>query len=531
MSKQAQVGAFAILALILAFGIFYVLTDFGTRHTGYRIGVHFANAAGLQEGSVAYFSGVSVGTVEDIQLLPDNSIEVIVAINHNVEIPRTSRFLIQAPLTGSPTLVIVPPTPKLAPPGSPQQSVPAPAPALPHEVLPIADQPQGTNAATIADLLEQGQGEIKRLDAMLSDLQTREPRMLNTLQQALENANRITETANGTIEQLSARTNAMADTLQGSLTQASANIVDLTGTLDTTVSRNSRNVDSLIGSLNRTSVALNQSMDSLRDLATNRQLKTNIVDTTQNIADLTKTLQELAGDLRTVTGNPNTQGQMRDTVANIDAAAQKANSLLGTLGGTSRVPGVDEGATPYPNPVPAASGRPGGTTGQHPPLPPEPHGSTQGVKRGLGTIVRNLYAVQLRVSGLSSQRVVGSNPLLTKDRGPQTDVNVVLLPRGDTSFFIGANDIGAKTSYNFSALQSFGHGVHVGGGVLYSRLGVLGTYDRGRFGVEGRAYDLRRPTLDLYGNFNLNAWAKLFLGERDTTHPERRTTYGLQLQF
>jgi hypothetical protein len=108
---------------------------------------------------------------------------------------------------------------------------------------------------------------------------------------------------------------------------------------------------------------------------------------------------------------------------------------------------------------------------------------------------------------------------------------VVLLPRGDTSFFIGANDIGAKTSYNFSALQSFGHGVHVGGGVLYSRLGVLGTYDRGRFGVEGRAYDLRRPTLDLYGNFNLNAWAKLFLGERDTTHPERRTTYGLQLQF
>jgi len=48
MSKQAQVGAFAIFALIAAFGIFYVLTDFGTRHTGYRIGVHFANAAGLQ---------------------------------------------------------------------------------------------------------------------------------------------------------------------------------------------------------------------------------------------------------------------------------------------------------------------------------------------------------------------------------------------------------------------------------------------------------------------------------------------------
>src|SRR5580698_8221570 len=39
--------------------------------------------------------------------------------------------------------------------------------------------------------------------------------------------------------------------------------------------------------------------------------------------------------LGTVTGDPQTQAQMRNTIANLDAVMQKANALLGQLGGTS----------------------------------------------------------------------------------------------------------------------------------------------------------------------------------------------------
>ncbi len=66
MSRQAQLGLFAIIALVLLFGIFYVITDFGTRHSGYRIGVHFASAAGLPTGAQVFFSGVTVGTVDQV---------------------------------------------------------------------------------------------------------------------------------------------------------------------------------------------------------------------------------------------------------------------------------------------------------------------------------------------------------------------------------------------------------------------------------------------------------------------------------
>ena len=63
-----------------------------------------------------------------ITLLPDNTVDVILAVNRDVDIPLASRFLIQAPLTGDPNLIIVPPRPVL---GAP------PLPMLAREVLPI----------------------------------------------------------------------------------------------------------------------------------------------------------------------------------------------------------------------------------------------------------------------------------------------------------------------------------------------------------------------------------------------------------
>ena len=178
MTRQAQVGAFTIVALLLLFGVFYVITDFGTRHTGYQIGVHFRSAAGLTPGALVYFSGVDAGSVEDIRLLPDNTVEVILAVKNDYDIPVDSKFLIQAPLTGSPNVIIVPPTHENPP-----------FALLPRQVLPIDQQPNGTNTATIADLLQQGQGEVKRFDVVMSQIEARTPKLLDTLQTTLNNAN------------------------------------------------------------------------------------------------------------------------------------------------------------------------------------------------------------------------------------------------------------------------------------------------------------------------------------------------------
>lgn len=543
MTKQAQVGAFAILALLLLFGVFYVITDFGTRHTGYRIGVHFESAAGLHSGALVYFSGVTVGTVDSITLLPDNTVDVILAINRDVDIPAASRFLIQAPLTGDPNLLIVPPVPKPRPSGV---TGPTPAPPavalLERQVLPIDQQPQGTNTATVADLLEQGQGEIKRLDVMMSGLEKSEPKLLATLQQALTNANDLTLTMKSSITTMTAQ-------LQTSLSQASANIVSLTGTLNDTAKLNSGRINDMLVQFDDTSRALNVSMSQLEALATNKQLKGNLLATVQNIRDTTQNISDVTRDLQNVTGDPQTQAQLKNTVANLDATMQRANSLLGELGGTSNVYGVDQGATPYPVPTgttyplttgPVTTGP--GTVPYATPTPPSA-GATPYPMRGGATpserklksqlthIAKNLLAIQFRMSALNPQTVCCPNPLFTSNQGPESDLNLIVLPRSKTSLMVGANNIGHGTTANAALLESLSPNFRVGAGVLYSQVGLLGQYNAGIFGLETRVINPQWPQVDLYGNINITKGLQLFVGERALNQPARRFTYGFQTQF
>jgi phospholipid/cholesterol/gamma-HCH transport system substrate-binding protein len=523
MTRQAQVGAFALLSLLMLFAVFYMITDFGTRHTGYRVGIHFQGAAGLHSGALVYFSGVSVGSVDSITLLPDNTVDVILAVNRDVDIPRASRFLIQAPLTGDPNLIIVPPVPIPRARGvvgpTPE---PAPLAMLDHTVLPVDQQPEGTNSATIADLLQQGQGEIYHLDAMLSQLAAREPKLLDTMQATLTNADELTMTMKATVASL-------ATSLQNSLPQATANLVALTGTLNDNVQLNSARITDILVQFDQSSHALNASMTSLQSLAGDKTLRGNILDTTTNIAETTKNIAGLTHDLRNVTGDPQTQAELKNTIANLDATMQKANSLLSALGGSSNVYRVDVNATPFP--IPSFS--PGSSDGTSPiaPAPAPVSGTSLHLHSRLASIASDLISIQLRLSALSSQKVCCPNSLFSADRGPQTDLNATLLPNATNSLLVGANDIGFDTTANLAVLHSLNSNTRVGGGILYSQLGFLGSYDAGVFGINSYLYDPRRPELDLYGNLHLTRRLNLFYGERAINHVERRFDYGLSTKF
>ncbi len=520
MTRQAQVGAFAIVAMLLLFGIFYVITNFGTRHTGYRVGVHFQSAAGVTPGAQVYFSGVDAGSVDSIELLPDNTVDVILAINRDINIPAESRFLIQAPLTGSPSVIIVPPRAK------------PPIALLPRQVLPIDEQPRGYNTATIADLLQQGQGELKRFDSVMSLLEARTPKLLNTLQTTLDNANSLTLTTKASLQRLSGELLAMGTSLQTSLSAAGNNVVELSATLNTSAATDSKKVGVLLDKFQSTADSLNKSMTALEELATDPQLKSNVLATTQSIAETTATLAALTKDLRTVTGDPQTQAQIRNTIANLDAVMQKANSLLGQLGGTSTVTGVDANASPNPL-VPYATPYP---VGPQPSSSPAAHGGVSpemraNVQGKLSSLARNLVAIQVRLSGLSPQHNPGLNPVLTSSQGPLGDINLIALPHSNTNVMFGANAIGNNTTWN-ALLQERKGDFQVGAGVLYSQIGVRGAYDPAHgFGLETRIYDLTYPMIDLYGNFKIAPGAQLFFGQRDMTHASRRNTFGLQFQF
>jgi hypothetical protein len=144
--------------------------------------------------------------------------------------------------------------------------------------------------------------------------------------------------------------------------------------------------------------------------------------------------------------------------------------------------------------------------------------------------------LQIRVGQLSPARPGSLNtnrsPLLTTDRGPQSDFNVYILPKARTGLEVGVNDTGASgtTTSNLMLLSRRG-ALQYGGGILYSRLGVQASVGAGLFGLETRAYDLRHPTLDTYLNLNTAPKFQIFGGERDVTHVSRRTVFGLQFEL
>lgn len=549
MSKQAQVGLFTIIGFLSIFAVFYVLSDLGTRSRGYKIGVHFAAASGLREAALVFLSGVPIGAVDQITLLKDYSTEVVIAVKPDFEIPVGSRFLIQAPITGEPSVLIEPP-----------KGVSSDVATLPHEVLPIDQQPSGVNPTSFADLLEQGQGEIRRVDDLLAQLQRAEPHLLSELTSTLQHANSLTENADRAVTRGSNALADLTDSLKQNLTLASSNVVDLTGSLDAVVKRDGPQVDALLAQLARTSRSFGETVDSLHDVATNPKVKNNLINTTRDFAQTAHTLAELTGDLRKVTGNPQTQAQLRDTVAQLDATSQKVDSLVGQLGGRSAVYGVDAGATAAPEPATPA---PGEVPTSQPLIPPSagpsvptpsgaapaPSGSPSGRKTAppaatglaalrdrLNQFTKDLVLLQVRASELSPSRPGSADrntsPLLTADRGPESDFNLFILPHARTGLEAGVNDSGSTgtATANFMLLNRSG-GLTYGGGMEYSRLGLTATMASKMLSFETRAYDLRHPTLDQYINLILAPKLQLFGGERDISHTSRRTTFGLQFEF
>ncbi len=489
MSKQAQVGLFTIVALLLLFGVFYVLENLSSR-SGYEFAVHFDSAAGMQSGAQVLFSGVQVGSVERIDLLPDDSVDVVLAIDRQIGIPRDSRFLIQAPITGLPALLIIPP-----------RGAPLPYATFPPGIVPVARQPRGENVATVQDLLQEGQGEIRRLDTILALLEQREPRLLASLQDVLGNVNHMTLS------------------LRGSLGEAGENIAAMAATLNSTASLDAPKLNAMMTQLSAASVELRTSMASIESLATDPRLRSDVIATTENIAEATKTLAEAASDLRTVTSDPRTQEQIRDTIANLDATMQRAASLLGRLGGKSHVYGVDVGATPPPETLPS-------------PPPAQPLSSSMRLLLGgsLAGLAHDLIELQLRVGYLETEHTCCS-PLYPPQNGLETDLNAVFLPHSSTSFMLGANEAAGYTSLNLAALRNVTPNFSLGGGLLYSRLGVLGSYTVNGTGIDTWLYDPSHPALDLYGNVRVAPWAQVYFGERALNQAQRRSELGIQFHY
>ena len=203
--------------------------------------MHFQSAAGLTPGALVYFSGVTVGSVDSITLLDDNTVDVILAVQQRhrhpagIEVPHSgaahggSELAHRAAQNGS------------------GRGKSAGARSRKFSRSPSSRTAPIRHPSRISS--NEGQGEVRKLDILLTDLEQRKPRLLDTLQSTMNNANDLTVAANASLA-----------AMQTNLLTVGNNFAQLSTTLNSSASIDSRRLSSILTQFDATSISLNRSM-------------------------------------------------------------------------------------------------------------------------------------------------------------------------------------------------------------------------------------------------------------------------------
>lgn len=86
IAYKIKLGIFVFLGLLLLFGMIFLIGSqqnlFQSKAT---VITHFKNASGLKMGNQVRFSGISIGTVENIEMLNDTTVKVVVMIDVDIK--------------------------------------------------------------------------------------------------------------------------------------------------------------------------------------------------------------------------------------------------------------------------------------------------------------------------------------------------------------------------------------------------------------------------------------------------------------
>ena len=79
---KIRLGIFVTLGLLILFVIiFFIGTNQNLFSSKFKISSNFKNVSGLQVGGQVRFSGIAVGTIENINIVNDSTVNVIAIID------------------------------------------------------------------------------------------------------------------------------------------------------------------------------------------------------------------------------------------------------------------------------------------------------------------------------------------------------------------------------------------------------------------------------------------------------------------
>lgn len=306
LSRPAQVGIFTLASVALLVGALYLFTSFGGRHAGYRMGLHLANASGLSPGGQVLFSGVPIGVVNKVELLPDGSVDVLINVTRDIAIPRASIFRVQSSFTGSPYIWIVPPHHY------------APSDVLPKRLVPVSQQPVGTPPLAIEQFMAQGKALGSRAQAILRIAHGYSGRLMAPVTAARAHAAQTQTELKGIMP-------GVLSGLQGTLAVARARMQTAQNALR---ARDQRKIDAIAAAFQSSSRSMQRSAQELQGIAHDPAERSAVREASAQLRIVSANMAALGADMKIVARNPQTRAELADAGKRLRAVMQKVRSLI-----------------------------------------------------------------------------------------------------------------------------------------------------------------------------------------------------------
>lgn len=316
MSRPAQLGLIALTFAIVAALVLY----FGVRMVrgtgGYRMGVHFPTAAGIAPGAQVYFNGVNIGTVIKVEILPDTTIDMILNIFRDTDIPKNAKFSVQSTFTGSPMITIVVPKQRVA-----TSQAPTPVPqsdVLPKRVVPVAEQPVGSTPLTVEQVMGEGKALGVRASRMLSLAKPYGGRLITRLQNARANGT-------ATTQEMRAALPALMANLKSTTARAKANVASAQIALQ---ERDEPKLAAVAAAFRRSADDMKKVTNALGPLKRDPRIRGNVQAAAANLRQTTANMEVLSRDMDIVTKSPQTKAQLRDAGRRFRDILSRLKSLI-----------------------------------------------------------------------------------------------------------------------------------------------------------------------------------------------------------
>lgn len=481
VSSSAKVGMVTVLALILFALVFTQIGGGGNEH-GTEYVVTFQNVGGLQTKAPVLLAGVKVGVIKKLELdNVDSRVKVTMLITRDkVSLYRNRRaedqadsfyiYTIAGNLLGDKWLDIR--TGRI-PPGTP--------------VLRPEDPPiQGDPPVSLDDLAREGnevmaefRHSVKALNELVADT-----KFQSDIKETLGNFNEIAKNLKGasvgaktlvtslkgrverlgnSVEMVVAHVDQTVTSFQSDARAVGSDLRGFTSQLRGVIGDNQGHLNGIVRTLHETAISLNRTVKSLDELAQNKELKADVLAAVSNLRKTSEEVQGIASDIRSVTADPEVQGDLRDTVQNAKEASESAKEVMG------KVKGVVKGAT-------------GG----------------------------KLFSAYI------------DNEWNTRNGHPATNLNAFILPGAPYGAKIGIDSLGQDNLVNLQATKNWDN-FRVRGGVVRSQFGIGADamfFDK-KLEMSVDAYNTSKVKLDVTGKLLLPYDFYLLGGYRDITDSSR----------